>query len=105
MIGSLLYLTASHTKVFYSLGFYAQYQTSPKDSHLLIVKKIIKYVSGTMDYGIWYTQDTTSSVEGFCDADWAGNSYDKKRTLVGISSSATTLCLGSVENKTAYHFP
>ena len=52
MIGSLLYLTASRSDVCYSLEVCARYQSSPKDSHLLVVKKIIKYVSGIADYGI-----------------------------------------------------
>ena len=69
MIGSLLYLTASHPNLCYSMGVYARYQANPKDRHLLLVKKIMKYVSGTIDYGLWYTQDTIASLVGYCDAD------------------------------------
>ena len=59
------------------------YQASPKDSHLLSVKKIIKYVSGIVDYGLWYTRDTTASLVGYCDANWAGNFEDRKSTSCG----------------------
>ena len=52
MIGSLLYLTASHPNICYSVSVSARYQTSPKDSHLLVFKKIIKYVSKTAYYGL-----------------------------------------------------
>ena len=83
MIGSLLYLTASHLDACYSVGVYARYQESPKDSHLLAVKKIIKYVSGTIDYGVQYTLDTKSSLVGYCDVDWVGNSGDIKSTSGG----------------------
>ena len=47
------------------------------------MKKIIKYVSGTIDYGIWFTKDTNSSLVGYSDADWAGNIDDKKSTTGG----------------------
>ncbi|MCV5003490.1 Ty1/Copia family ribonuclease HI, partial [Escherichia coli] len=43
----------------------------------------IKYVSGTYDYGIWYSFDTNPSLVGFCDADWAGNAEDRKSTSGG----------------------
>ena len=71
MIESLLYFTTRRLDLCYSLGVYAQYQASPKDSHLLVVKKIIKYVSETTDYDLCYTRDTTASLVGYCDVDRA----------------------------------
>ena len=52
MIGSLLYLTASRPDICYSVGVCARYQANPKESHLSAVKRIIKYVNGTADYGL-----------------------------------------------------
>ena len=83
MIRSLLYLTTSRLDVCYSVGVCARYEESPKDSHLILVKKIIKYDSGIMDYGIWYTRDTTSSLVGYYDNDWVGNLDDRKSTSGG----------------------
>ncbi|CAM8893336.1 unnamed protein product [Rhodiola kirilowii] len=83
MIGSLLYLTASRPDKAYAVGVCARYQVDPKESHLLQVKRIIKYVCGTVDFGIWYTKDTNSDLVGFCDADWAGNAEDRKSTSGG----------------------
>ena len=37
----------------YSVGVFARYQACPKESHLLAIKKIIKYVSGTAEFEIW----------------------------------------------------
>ncbi|CAM8916842.1 unnamed protein product [Rhodiola kirilowii] len=59
MIGSLLYLTASRPDIAYAVGVYARYQADPKESHLLQVKRIIKYVCGTVDYVICYTRTPT----------------------------------------------
>ncbi|CAM9000062.1 unnamed protein product [Rhodiola kirilowii] len=83
MIGSLLYLTASRPDIAYAVGVCARYQADPKESHLLQVKRIIKYVCGTVDFGIWYTKDTNPHLVGYCDADWAGNAEDRKSTYGG----------------------
>ncbi|XP_057432399.1 secreted RxLR effector protein 161-like [Lotus japonicus] len=83
MIGSLLYLTASRPDIAFAVGVCARYQAAPKESHLIQVKRIIKYVSGTNDYGIFYVHHTNSSLVGYCDADWAGNADDRKSTSGG----------------------
>ena len=83
MIGSLLYMTVSYLDLCYSVGVCTRYQASLEDIHLLPVKKIIKYVSRIVDYGICYTRDTTASLVGYCDVDWARNSEVRKSTFVG----------------------
>ncbi|XP_057443558.1 secreted RxLR effector protein 161-like [Lotus japonicus] len=83
MIDSLLYLTPSRPDIAFVVGVCARYQVSPKESHLVQVKRIIKYVSGTSDYGIFYAHHTNSSLVGYCDANWAGNADDKKNISGG----------------------
>ncbi|XP_031102051.1 secreted RxLR effector protein 161-like [Ipomoea triloba] len=83
MIGSLLYLTASRPDIMFSVGACARYQADPKESHVKAVKRILKYVKGTLNYGIWFSNDTNLSLVGFSDADWAGNADDRKSTLGG----------------------
>ena len=53
IIGSLLYLTASHPDISYNVGACVRYQVDPKESHIAVVKRIIHYVSGTLDFGLW----------------------------------------------------
>ena len=81
MIGSLLYLTASRPDISYSVGVCARYQATPKKSHMLAVKRIIKYVSGTAEFGIWFSSDTNCSLVGYCAADWAGNVEDRRKFI------------------------
>ena len=83
MISSLLYLTPSHPDICYSVGVCARYQSDPKESHTTTVKRIIGYVSGTLDYEIWYSKDSNISLAGFSDGDWAGNTDDRKSTSGG----------------------
>ena len=82
-IGSLLYLTASRPDIQSSVGVCAIYQSDPKESHIIAIKGIIRYVSGTLDYGIWYSKHSNISLAGFSDADWARNADDRRSTSGG----------------------
>ena len=67
MIGSLLYLIASRLDISYSVGVYARYQANPKESHMIALKRIIKYVKTTADFGVWYSKDTNDVLVGYFD--------------------------------------
>ncbi|TYK19780.1 uncharacterized protein E5676_scaffold307G00040 [Cucumis melo var. makuwa] len=71
MIESLLYLTSSRSDIAYAIGICARFQSDPHASHLAVVKRIIKYVHRTSDFGVLYSYDTNSILVGYCDADWA----------------------------------
>ncbi|KAJ9673020.1 hypothetical protein PVL29_026342 [Vitis rotundifolia] len=83
MIGSLLYLTASRPDIAFSVGVCARSQACPKESHLIALKRIIRYITGTLELGLWYPFDTHSDVACYTDADWAGNVDDRKSTVGG----------------------
>ncbi|XP_065628616.1 secreted RxLR effector protein 161-like [Quercus suber] len=78
MIGSLLYLTASRSDIAFSVGICARFQVAPKESHLTAVKRIICYINGTSEYGIWYSRDSNECLAKYSDADWAGCIDDRK---------------------------
>jgi hypothetical protein len=54
MIGSLLYVTTSRLDVMQTVGQVARFQATPKESHVLAVKRIFKYLKGTKEFGLWY---------------------------------------------------
>ena len=81
MIGSLLYLTASRPDINYSVGVCAGYQANPKESHMIVLKRIIKYVKSTADFGVWYSKDINDVLARYSNANWAGNADDRKSTL------------------------
>ena len=80
MIGSLLYLTASRPDITFSVGVCAHFQVAPKESHLTAVKRIIRYVNRTSNYGIWYSRDSNNCLARYLDFDWAGCVNDRKST-------------------------
>ena len=80
MIGSLLYLTASRPDIMFSVCLCARFQSCPKESHLSAVKRIFKYLAGTIEIGLWYPKFTTFDLVGYSDADFAGCKVDRKST-------------------------
>lgn len=68
MIGNLLYLTTSRPDISFSVGVYARHQAAPKESHLKYIKRILRYICGTLNYGLWYPFDTNSVIDGYSDA-------------------------------------
>ncbi|XP_075633316.1 secreted RxLR effector protein 161-like [Castanea sativa] len=83
MIGSLLYLTTSRFDISYSVGVCACYQANAKESHVTIVKRIIKYVKSTSNYVVWYDKDTNEVLAWYFDAYRASNVDDHKSTSSG----------------------
>ncbi|KAJ9560513.1 hypothetical protein OSB04_005673 [Centaurea solstitialis] len=80
MIGSLLYLTASRPDIVFSTGVCARYQCDPRDSHLKAVKRILRYLKGTPDFGLWYPKGSSFELIGYTDSDHAGCKLDRKST-------------------------
>ena len=80
MIGSLLYLTASRLDIMFSVCLCARFQSSPKESHLVAVKRIFRYLVGTKNLGLWYPKGGDFSLVGYSDADYAGYKVDRKST-------------------------
>ena len=80
MIGSLLYLTASRPDIMFSVCLCARFQSCPRESHLSAVKRIFKYLAGTIEIGLWYPKFTSFDLIGYSDADFAGCKVDRKST-------------------------
>src|SRR6202047_4867244 len=88
MIGSLLYLTASQPDITLSVCICARFQANPRESHLIAVKHILRYLVGTPTLGLWYPKDSSFELYGYSDADYAGSKVDRK------STSGTSFFLG-----------
>ena len=89
MIGILLYVTTTRPDVMQDVGLFARFQSSPKETHVAAGKRILRYLKGTMDYGLWYPKSNNFSLMAFTDADWTGSVDDRK------STSGATFFLGN----------
>jgi len=53
---------------------------SPQEHHWKAVKRILRYLKGTLDYGLLIKHNTNNTIQGFCDSDWASDIDDRKST-------------------------
>ncbi|XP_022872692.1 uncharacterized protein LOC111391677 [Olea europaea var. sylvestris] len=75
--------SATRPDIAFSVGVCARFQADPKESHLSSVRRIIRYVSGTVDLGIFYSRNFNLDLASYSDADWAENADDRKSTTGG----------------------
>jgi hypothetical protein len=110
MIGSLLYVTASRPDVMFSVCKCARYQASPREIHLKATKRILRYLKGTHDVGLWYPKGSNFELIGYSDSDYGGCKINRTstsgtcqllgRSLVSLSSKKqNSVVLSTTEAK------
>ncbi|GJS22035.1 retrovirus-related pol polyprotein from transposon TNT 1-94 [Tanacetum coccineum] len=83
-IGSLMYLTSSRPDIVQAVCYCARYQARPTEKHLKEVKRIFRYLRGTIHMGLWYPKGSGFDLTAFSDADHAGCLDTRKSTSGGI---------------------
>jgi len=76
MIGSLLYLCASRPDIMLSVCMCARFQANPKECHLMAVKRILRYLVHTPNFGLWYPKGSNFNLLGY----YAGCKVERKST-------------------------
>ncbi|CAL2228237.1 unnamed protein product [Prunus armeniaca] len=79
IVGALQYLTFSRPDIAYAINYACQFLQQPTTTHLIVVKRILRYIQGTLDYGIQFTSGFLE-LQAYTDADWAGDPNDRKST-------------------------
>ena len=69
MIGSLMYLTNTRLDICFVVNTLSQFLTNPINVHLIAVKHILRYLRGTIDYGLKYEANWKINLEGYVDSD------------------------------------
>ncbi|GJZ05147.1 retrovirus-related pol polyprotein from transposon TNT 1-94 [Tanacetum coccineum] len=82
MVGSLMYLSASRPDIVFAVCMCARYQAKPTEKHLHAIKRIFRYLKGTIHMGLWYPKDSGFALRAFADADYAG-CQDTRRSTSG----------------------
>ena len=89
VVGSLQYLHFTRPDIFFAVNKLSQFMHRPTDFHWQAAKRVLRYLAGTRDRGIYLRSNTTLALHAFSDADWAGNKDDY------TSTSAYIVYLGS----------
>jgi hypothetical protein len=79
-IGSLMYLTNTRPDTCFVVNTLSEYLVEPRCVHLVASKHVMRYLKGTLDFGLCYTGDHDFRLVGYTDLDWAGSVFDRKST-------------------------
>ncbi|GKA55699.1 hypothetical protein Tco_0754771 [Tanacetum coccineum] len=66
-----------------AVNFQTMYQANPKESHLVVVKRIFWYLKGTPNLGLWYLKGSGFDLKAYSDSDYARCNLDRKSTSCG----------------------
>lgn len=82
-IGSLLFLAMiTRPDISFAVNLLSRYCENPGPSHWGAVKRILRYINGTKNYGVTYNGKSNEILKGFSDADWAAD-LDERRSTTG----------------------
>ncbi|XP_020263108.1 uncharacterized protein LOC109839084 [Asparagus officinalis] len=80
LVDSLRYLTITRRDITYGVGLVNRYMETPKESYWLAAKRILKYIKGTLNMGLFYAYDKNTQLVGYSDNDWGGDLDERKST-------------------------
>nr|GEW14923.1 uncharacterized mitochondrial protein AtMg00810-like [Tanacetum cinerariifolium] len=80
MIGSLMYVTSSRPDIMFATCMCARYQANPNEHHVSAVKRIFRYLKGTINLGLWYPKDSGFDLTAYSDTYHTGCNLDRKST-------------------------
>ena len=64
----------------FTVNTLSQFLVEPKHVHLVAAKHVMRYLKGTLDYGLSYDRDHNFTLSGYTDSDWVGSVSDRKST-------------------------
>nr|GEV96800.1 hypothetical protein [Tanacetum cinerariifolium] len=96
MIGALMYLTSSRPDIVHATCLCARYQAKPTEKHLKEIKRIFRYLRGTVNTGLWYRKDYGFELTGFSDAGYARCKDTFKSTFGGAQFLVNGLWLSAI---------
>ncbi|WVZ90573.1 hypothetical protein U9M48_036864 [Paspalum notatum var. saurae] len=81
LIGSLRYLLHTRPELLFVVGYLSRFMAEPRMEHMAAMKQVLRYIKGTADYGLFYTNGGDKlELVGYSDSDMAGDVDDRKST-------------------------
>ncbi|WJZ84648.1 hypothetical protein VitviT2T_004242 [Vitis vinifera] len=80
LVGSLMYLTATRPDLMYVVCLISRFMASPTEMHLQAAKRVLRYLKGTVDLGVFYQKEGNGELMAYTDSDYAGDVDDRKST-------------------------
>ncbi|KAK8455568.1 hypothetical protein SEVIR_4G141001v4 [Setaria viridis] len=85
LVGSLRYLVHTRPDISFAVGYVSRFMEKPRQEHLAAVKHLLRYIAGTIDYGLVYPKLTKgdSRLIGYSDSDLGGD-VDERKSTAGV---------------------
>ncbi|XP_028945711.1 uncharacterized mitochondrial protein AtMg00810-like [Malus domestica] len=80
LVGKFIYLTITRPDITFAVSLASQFMHAPTIEHFNLVKRVLRYLKGSIGRGILMKRNDNTQVVGYCDVDWAGNQIDQKST-------------------------
>ncbi|KAL5794737.1 hypothetical protein ACOSP7_003331 [Xanthoceras sorbifolium] len=80
LVGSLRNLTCTRPDILHAVGLVSRYMEDPTTTHFKAAKRILRYIKGTLDFGLFYSISNDYKLIGYSDSDWGGDVDDRKST-------------------------
>lgn len=75
-----MYSTATRPELMFVVSLISRYMAKPTNLHLMAAKRVLRYLKGTTDLGIFYNNGGCEDLIGYADSDYAGDLDDRKST-------------------------
>ncbi|XP_031256280.1 secreted RxLR effector protein 161-like [Pistacia vera] len=80
LIGWVLYLIATIPDLMFATSILSRFMSSPSEIHLKATKRVLRYVKGSSELGVWFKRTENLQLIGYSDSDWAGCIDDMRST-------------------------
>lgn len=84
MIGELQYFVHRRLDIALVVSIVARFTTNHRENHMMVLKRIMRYLKLTKDYGLWYKKSDKFELKVYTYVYWDGNIDDEKSTSGGI---------------------
>ncbi|XP_014506440.1 uncharacterized protein LOC106766206 [Vigna radiata var. radiata] len=91
VIGCLMYLIATRPDLLFGTSLISRYMANPKESHWFAIKRLLRYLKGTIEYGIFYKKGRKIDFTAYSDSNYAGDSDDRRSTSGAVFMIGTTV--------------
>lgn len=80
LVGCFMYITVTRPDMMCVVCLLSRFMANPREDHMLAAKRVLRYLKGTLDLGIFYKRGSDLEVRAYTDSDYAGDADDRRST-------------------------
>jgi hypothetical protein len=80
LVGKLIYFSHTRPDIAYAVSIVSQFMHCPSEEHMAAVIRILRYLKSSPGKGLMFSKNNHLNIDGYTDADWAGDAHDRRST-------------------------